>query len=238
MYVPERGGYTNNNFGGYYGPPQPLTLLNLSLTLDLADLDLLPELWETLLTELVDNTRPRLPIAKKPPVLTQPMFHLPGNSLLWSTPALTPKPPINLLEPINPLTIYTYNYYGTIATLEDKLEEALIAGPLRPLHHMHAPAYGPAPLHPPKQTLQPAPPAPLIAKEKLVNTQLYKTELCALFMKNGVCPYSNTCQFAHGENELKQVERPPKWRLKPCTNWQKYGKCRYGNRCLFKHGDD
>ncbi|AOW28024.1 hypothetical protein I503_02475 [Candida albicans SC5314] len=70
-----------------------------------------------------------------------------------------------------------------------------------------------------------------------INTQLYKTELCASFMKTGVCPYANKCQFAHGENELKHVERPPKWRSKPCANWTKYGSCRYGNRCCFKHGD-
>lgn len=70
-----------------------------------------------------------------------------------------------------------------------------------------------------------------------VNTQLYKTERCASFMKMGVCPYGNKCQFAHGENELKIVSRPPKWRLKPCVNWGKFGNCRYGNRCCFKHGE-
>jgi len=69
-----------------------------------------------------------------------------------------------------------------------------------------------------------------------VNTQLYKTELCASFMKMGICPYGNKCQFAHGENELKSIERPPKWRSKPCANWSKFGSCRYGNRCCFKHG--
>ncbi|KAK6464962.1 hypothetical protein DFJ63DRAFT_310064 [Scheffersomyces coipomensis] len=69
-----------------------------------------------------------------------------------------------------------------------------------------------------------------------VNTQLYKTELCASFMKMGICPYGNKCQFAHGENELKNVDRPPKWRSKACANWTKFGSCRYGNRCCFKHG--
>ncbi|CAI5759090.1 unnamed protein product [Candida verbasci] len=70
-----------------------------------------------------------------------------------------------------------------------------------------------------------------------VNTQLYKTELCASFMKIGICPYDSKCQFAHGELELKKVERSPKWRSKPCQNWTKYGTCRYGNRCCFKHGE-
>ncbi|RCK54901.1 mRNA decay factor CTH1 [Candida viswanathii] len=81
-------------------------------------------------------------------------------------------------------------------------------------------------------------PQPQAANHKTpINTQLYKTELCASFMKMGVCPYGNKCQFAHGENELKHVDRPPKWRSKPCANWSKYGSCRYGNRCCFKHGD-
>lgn len=74
-------------------------------------------------------------------------------------------------------------------------------------------------------------------KAKSVNTQLYKTELCGPFMKTGTCPYGIKCQFAHGESELKHIERPPKWRSKPCANWAKYGSCRYGNRCCFKHGE-
>lgn len=70
-----------------------------------------------------------------------------------------------------------------------------------------------------------------------LNTQLYKTEHCASFMKMGVCPYGNKCQFAHGESELKRVERPSNWRSKPCANWTRYGSCRYGKRCCFKHGE-
>lgn len=75
------------------------------------------------------------------------------------------------------------------------------------------------------------------SKGKGINTQLYKTELCVLFVKMGVCPYGNKCQFAHGNNDLKRVERPANWRSKPCANWTKYGLCRYGKRCCFKHGD-
>lgn len=73
--------------------------------------------------------------------------------------------------------------------------------------------------------------------KKPVNTQLYKTELCGSYMKLNYCPYGNKCQFAHGENELKRVERPANYRSKPCLNWSKYGSCRYGNRCCFKHGN-
>lgn len=69
-----------------------------------------------------------------------------------------------------------------------------------------------------------------------INTQLYKTELCGSFINMGMCPYGNKCQFAHGQHELKVVERPANWRSKPCANWAKFGSCRYGKRCCFKHG--
>lgn len=72
---------------------------------------------------------------------------------------------------------------------------------------------------------------------KSLNTQLYKTELCMLYMKTNVCPYGSKCQFAHGEIELKRVERPSNWRSKPCANWMRYSLCRYGKRCCFKHGE-
>lgn len=71
--------------------------------------------------------------------------------------------------------------------------------------------------------------------KKPINTQLYKTELCDSFMKYSYCPYGNKCQFAHGHNELKLVERPSNYRSKPCINWVKHGVCRYGSRCCFKH---
>ena len=85
-----------------------------------------------------------------------------------------------------------------------------------------------------EEFLETSKPSSIIDNSK-VNTQLYKTELCASFMKMGICPYGNKCQFAHGENELKIVDRSPKWRSKPCANWAKFGNCRYGSRCCFKH---
>lgn len=68
------------------------------------------------------------------------------------------------------------------------------------------------------------------------NTELYKTELCASYMSTGGnCPYGEKCQFAHGMDELKSVDRPPKWRSKPCQNWVKTGSCSYNERCCFRH---
>lgn len=74
-------------------------------------------------------------------------------------------------------------------------------------------------------------------EENKVNTELYKTELCSTFQKTGNCPYGSKCQFAHGQLELKHVDRGSKWRSKPCANWSKTGTCRYGNRCCFRHGN-
>jgi hypothetical protein len=39
---------------------------------------------------------------------------------------------------------------------------------------------------------------------------LYKTELCRSWEEKGTCRYGAKCQFAHGEEELRQVQRHPK----------------------------
>ena len=39
---------------------------------------------------------------------------------------------------------------------------------------------------------------------------LYKTELCRSWEEKGTCRYGNKCQFAHGEEELRNVRRHPK----------------------------
>ena len=41
---------------------------------------------------------------------------------------------------------------------------------------------------------------------------LYKTELCRSWEEKGTCRYSAKCQFAHGEEELRLVQRHPKVR--------------------------
>lgn len=74
-------------------------------------------------------------------------------------------------------------------------------------------------------------------KSSSVNTNLYKTEMCASYSNTGSCPYDSKCQFAHGQHELKPVERPPNWRSKPCINWIKNRSCRYGQRCCFRHDE-
>jgi hypothetical protein len=39
---------------------------------------------------------------------------------------------------------------------------------------------------------------------------LYKTELCRSWEEKGSCRYATKCQFAHGEEELRNVARHPK----------------------------
>lgn len=43
---------------------------------------------------------------------------------------------------------------------------------------------------------------------------LYKTELCRSWEEKGSCRYGAKCQFAHGEDELRKVQRHPKVRPK------------------------
>lgn len=75
-------------------------------------------------------------------------------------------------------------------------------------------------------------------RSKKKDNQLYKTEMCVQFQRNGYCPYGSKCQFAHGEQELKRIKRCENWKTKPCINWMRTGTCRYGKRCCFKHGDE
>ena len=45
---------------------------------------------------------------------------------------------------------------------------------------------------------------------------LYKTELCRSWEEKGSCRYGSKCQFAHGEDELRQVQRHPKVSFMHC----------------------
>ena len=45
---------------------------------------------------------------------------------------------------------------------------------------------------------------------------LYKTELCRSWEEKGTCRYGAKCQFAHGEEELRTVQRHPKYKTEIC----------------------
>ncbi|KAI9032453.1 hypothetical protein DFJ74DRAFT_754223 [Hyaloraphidium curvatum] len=71
------------------------------------------------------------------------------------------------------------------------------------------------------------------AKNK--KAELYKTELCRSWEETGRCRYGLKCQFAHGEAELRAVERHPKYKTELCKTFWETGWCPYGRRCCFIH---
>ncbi|KAJ7129979.1 hypothetical protein C8R43DRAFT_1025257 [Mycena crocata] len=64
---------------------------------------------------------------------------------------------------------------------------------------------------------------------------LYKTELCRSWEEKGTCRYAGKCQFAHGEDELRNVSRHPKYKTEICRTFWVSGSCPYGKRCCFIH---
>merc|ERR1712035_279124 len=74
-------------------------------------------------------------------------------------------------------------------------------------------------------------------KRKVEKADLYKTEMCKSYKKFGFCKYSNKCQFAHDESELRDVSRHPRYKTEICKTYSLYGDCNYGNRCCFLHDE-
>ena len=54
----------------------------------------------------------------------------------------------------------------------------------------------------------------------------YKTEICRNFKERSRCVYGDSCQFAHGKRELRDVVRNRKYKTKLC---QKYWIAGYGS---------
>merc|ERR1712200_391574 len=61
------------------------------------------------------------------------------------------------------------------------------------------------------------------------------TEMCRPYQDEGVCKYGDKCQFAHGQEELRSVQRHPKYKTDLCRTYHKKGFCPYGPRCHFIH---
>lgn len=59
--------------------------------------------------------------------------------------------------------------------------------------------------------------------------------MCRPFKETGECKYGEKCQFAHGENELRIVQRHPKYKTEYCRTFYGVGLCPYGSRCHFLH---
>lgn len=65
---------------------------------------------------------------------------------------------------------------------------------------------------------------------------LYKTELCRSW-QFGTCRYADRCLFAHGEHELRPLQRPRhnKYKTELCITYHSFGICPYASRCNFVH---
>ena len=63
----------------------------------------------------------------------------------------------------------------------------------------------------------------------------YKTEICRSFKDNNMCKYGEKCQFAHGEQQLRNVNRHEKFKTELCRRFHQEGYCPYGPRCHFIH---
>lgn len=70
------------------------------------------------------------------------------------------------------------------------------------------------------------------------NSSRYKTELCRPYEENGVCKYGDKCQFAHGNKELRTLQRHPKYKTELCRTFHTTGFCPYGPRCHFIHNSE
>jgi len=65
----------------------------------------------------------------------------------------------------------------------------------------------------------------------------FKTVLCRSFQRTRRCKYGDRCQFAHGEEELRQPPRPKNYKSVKCNKFWKFGVCPYGDRCMFLHDE-
>eukprot|EP01126_Amoeba_proteus_P029639 TRINITY_DN2926_c0_g1_i1.p1 TRINITY_DN2926_c0_g1~~TRINITY_DN2926_c0_g1_i1.p1 ORF type:complete len:215 (+),score=38.84 TRINITY_DN2926_c0_g1_i1:661-1305(+) len=54
-------------------------------------------------------------------------------------------------------------------------------------------------------------------------------------METGQCRYGTKCQFAHGNHEIRNVLRHPKYKTEICRTFHTTGTCAYGRRCRFVH---
>jgi tristetraprolin len=62
---------------------------------------------------------------------------------------------------------------------------------------------------------------------------LYKTELCRSWEEKGSCRYGAKCQFAHGEDELRNVSRHPKVSVRICVSKKQTNSDSFSTRPRF-----
>ncbi|CDS09665.1 hypothetical protein LRAMOSA02342 [Lichtheimia ramosa] len=67
--------------------------------------------------------------------------------------------------------------------------------------------------------------------------ELYKTEMCRNWNEIGHCRYGKKCRFAHGEHELRVIQRHARYKTEICRTYHRTGTCLYGVRCTFIHDE-
>lgn len=62
--------------------------------------------------------------------------------------------------------------------------------------------------------------------------------LALLLTKKKQNRYGDKCQYAHGQDDLRDVERHPKYKTQVCRTFYQTGTCPYGTRCTFRHDEN
>ena len=76
-----------------------------------------------------------------------------------------------------------------------------------------------------------------------LNTKKYKREMCKNWTEVGFCRYGHKCQYAHGREELEEIDRiteaqarlNEKYKSQNCRQFYREKLCPYGKRCHFRH---
>lgn len=74
-------------------------------------------------------------------------------------------------------------------------------------------------------------------------TKKYKREMCKNWTEVGFCRYGLKCQYAHGAEELAEIDRiteaqarlNDKYKSQNCRQFYREKLCPYGKRCHFRH---
>jgi len=66
----------------------------------------------------------------------------------------------------------------------------------------------------------------------------FKTEICRNYKEKGQCLYGEQCQFAHGNEEMRNVGQHSRYKTKRCQKYWIAGYCAYGPRCNFLHNEE
>lgn len=78
---------------------------------------------------------------------------------------------------------------------------------------------------------------------QVLNTKKYKREMCKNWTEVGFCRYGHKCQYAHGHDELAEIDRiteaqarlNEKYKSQNCRQFYREKLCPYGKRCHFRH---